>query len=134
VAPFVGIVKHSRSFARCLKKPRPQFFGVGLPDPENIAEDAGLVALARMSGIEAIVREFTKVDLRSISILQTATRVGTSALIRKTGGNSRPYLLSASSTFCDARPFTGRPFFCSKSAIASCSRSPRPAGRRRSHA
>ena len=31
---------------------------------------------------------------------------------------SRPYLRSASKTFCDARPFTGMPFFCSKSAIA----------------
>jgi hypothetical protein len=33
-------------------------------------------------------------------------------------GGKRLYLLSASNTFCDARPLTAMPFFCSKSAIA----------------
>ncbi len=115
-APFVDLVKHGHSLARRAQKPRPQFFCVDLSDPESLAEDASLVTTARMCRIEAIVREFPKIDFGSISIrnrlLKSAMRVGAK-------GRNAPYRLSASKTFCDALPLTGMPFFCSKSAIAA---------------
>jgi hypothetical protein len=76
LAPFVGLVRRGHSLARGAQKLRPQFFRVGLSDPESVAEDASFVTTARMCRVEAIVREFPKIEFGSISIRQPPAQIG----------------------------------------------------------
>jgi hypothetical protein len=69
-------MKHGDFLSRRAQKSRPQIFRVGLSDPKSVAEDAGLVTTARMSEVEAILREFAKIEFGSISMRQPFTRIG----------------------------------------------------------